>query len=93
MLDGESCDCATELAVLFLQAGCQVPEPIKTSLNDLPGYLALAAYGKIDIEIPALLANVFQAAGIPARIEAVKENSVGGWYQDVVHVIVGRKAP
>jgi len=92
MLDGESCDYATELAVLFLQAGCQVPEPIKTSLNDLPGYLALAACGEIDTEIPPLLANVFQAAGIPARIETIKENSVGSWYQDVVHVIVGRKA-
>jgi len=93
MLDGESCDYATELAVFFLRAGCQVPEPIKTSLNDLPGYLVLAAHGKIDMDIPELLVNVFQAAGIPVRIEAIKENSVGAWYQDVVHVIVGRNAP
>jgi hypothetical protein len=93
MLDGESCDYATELATLFLQAGCQVPEPIKTSLNDLPGYLALAAHGNVDPEVPTLLANVFRAAGIPAKIETVRENSVGVWYEDVVHVIVGRNAP
>ncbi len=93
MLDGESCDYATELATLFLQAGCQVPEPIKTSLNDLAGYLAIAAYGNIDIDMPAQLAIVFQVAGIPARIEAVNESSVGTWYRDVVHVIVGRMAP
>ena len=93
MMDGESCDYATELAAFFLEAGCQVPEPIKTSLNDLPGYVALAPHGKVDTEIPELLARAFQAASIPVRIEAVKENSVGGWYQDVVHVIVGRKAP
>jgi hypothetical protein len=93
MLDGESCDYAVELATFFLHAGCQVPEPIKTSLNDLPGYLVLTTYGKVDTDIPELLARVFQAAGIPVRIEAIKEKSLARWYQDVVHVIVGRKAP
>jgi hypothetical protein len=93
LMDGESCDYASELAALFLQAGCQVPEPIKTSLNDLAGYVALSPYGKVDTEIVQLLTSAFQAAGIAARIEAIKENSVGAWYQDVVHIIVGRKAP
>jgi hypothetical protein len=92
MLDGESCDYATELATFFLQTGCKVPKPIETSLNDLPSYLALAAYGKPDMGILYLLENAFQAAGIPARIEAIRENSIGAWYQDVVHVIVGRNA-
>lgn len=92
MMDGESCDYATQLATLFLQTGWRVPEPIKTSLNDLTGYLAIAAFGNVDAAMPTLLAAIFQATGIPARIEAVKENSVGTWYRDVVHVIVGRVA-
>ena len=39
MMDGESCDYTNDLARFFLAAGCQVPDPIKTSVNDLPGYL------------------------------------------------------
>lgn len=93
LMDGESCDYATELARLFIEAGCEVPEPIKTSVNDLPGYLAITVHGKADDSVANGLAGVFQAAGIPAKIEAIKENSVGVWYPDLVHVIVGRKAP
>ena len=92
MMDGESCDFATELAAFFLSAGCQVPEPIKTSLNDLPGYLAITARGKVDPDVPNKLLAVFVAAGIPARVETVNENSIGAWYNDAVHVVVGRKA-
>jgi hypothetical protein len=91
MMDGESCDYATELVRFFLEAGCQVQELIKTSANDLPGYLAIAVHGKADAEVAQVLANTFQAAGIPAGLEPIKENSLGVWYTDVVHVIVGRK--
>lgn len=93
MMDGESCDYATELAQFFLEGGCQVPEPIKTSMNDLPGYLAIVVPGKADTELAEALASAFRAAGIPAKLEAIKENSLGGWYTDVVHVVVGRKRP
>jgi len=93
MMDGESCDYATELATFLREAGCQVPEPIKTSLNDLSGHLAVAVHGKADIEVAKVLVAALQAAGIPARIEAIQSNSLGTWYQDVVHLIVGRKAP
>jgi hypothetical protein len=91
MMDGESCDYATELARFFLEAGCRVPELIKTSANDLPGYLAIAVPGKADAEVAQVLANTFQAAGIPVGLEPIQENSLGVWYADVVHVIVGRK--
>lgn len=93
MMDGESCDFATELATLFLSAGCQVPEPIKTSLNDFPGYVAIATRGQVDPQVVAELLAAFGAAGIPAKVEAVKENSIGAWYNDAVHIVVGRKAP
>lgn len=93
MMDGESCDYAAELATFFLDAGCQVGEPIKTSLNDLPGYLAVVPRGKADREVAKLLARDLDAAGIPARLEEIKAESVGAWYDDAIHIIVGRKAP
>jgi hypothetical protein len=92
MMDGESCDFGNELARFFLSAGCQVPEQIKTSLNDLPGYLAITAHGAADQQVAYSVLAAFKAAGIDARIEVVPQNSVGGWYNDVVHVVVGRKA-
>jgi hypothetical protein len=93
MMDGESCDYATELAAVFLEVSCQVPEPIKTSLNDLPGYLAITVRGKADPEIAPAIVRAFEAAGIQGRIEQIKENTVGAWYPDIVHIIVGRKKP
>ena len=92
-MDGESCDYATELATFFLSEGCLVPDPIKTSVNDFPGFLVITTHGKEDPGTVETLVSVLGAAGIPVRVEAVKENSIGTWYQDAVHVIVGRKAP
>jgi hypothetical protein len=93
MMDGESCDYATELATFLLEAGCRVGAPIKTSLNDLPGYLAVVPYGNADPELAKLLVNAFAADGIPARLETIEVKSVGSWYDNAVHVIVGRKVP
>ena len=93
MTDGESCDYAAELAAFFLGVGCKVPDPIKTSLNDLPGYVAITTHGQVDPQVVGQLSAVFTAAGIPAKVEPIKENSIGAWYSDVVHVVVGRKAP
>jgi hypothetical protein len=92
MMDGESCDYTNELAQFFLDSGCQVPPPIKTSLNDLPGYLAIVIHGKADAKIAEFVTNAFNAAGILAKIESIEMNTVSPWYNDVVHVIVGRKA-
>ena len=93
MMDGESCDFGNELAQFFLSAGCQVPQLIKTSLNDLPGYLVITTHGAANEQVARSVLAAFKAAGIEARIEAVPPNSMGVWYNDIVHVIVGRKAP
>jgi len=93
MMDGESCDYAKELTNLLSEAGCQVPELVQTSLNDSPGHLAITVYGKADVSVANTLIKAFRAADMPARIVAIKENSVGMWYPDTVHIIVGRKAP
>ncbi len=82
-----------ELVRLFRDAGCVVPEPIKTSLNDLTGYVATTPHGQIDSDITDLLLEVFRAGDIPAEAETLNENSIGVWYDNVVHVVGGRKAP
>ena len=93
MMDGESCDYVTELAQFFLEAGCEVPEPIKTSVNDLPGFVAITNHGNSDRQVAKLVKQALDAGGIPSQIQEIKENSVGVWYNDVVHVVVGRKKP
>lgn len=90
LMDGESLDFATELASIFAEAGCIVPDVIKTSLNDLKGYLAISAIGKVDPAIPPLVAQVLESAGITAKVENIPSSSVGQWYENTVHVVVGR---
>jgi hypothetical protein len=62
MMDDESCDFATALAAVLREAGCAVPDVIKTSLNDLPGYLALAANGDVASEVLQTLEAALRAA-------------------------------
>jgi hypothetical protein len=92
MMDGESCDYATELAGFLANVGCQVPDLIKTSLNDLPGYLTISTRGQVDPYLGNELLAAFTAAECREG-RTVKENSIGTWYNDAVHVVVGRKAP
>lgn len=92
-MDRESCDYAEDLAALFKEAGCVVPKIKEGLLKDLPGYLALAPHGNVDPHVVPVLAAAFTAANIPAKIETVEERFVGRMDNDVVHVIVGRKAP
>jgi hypothetical protein len=93
MMDGESCDYTNDLVHFFLDAGCQAPPPIKTSVNDLPGYIAITLHGTADATVAQTLLNIFKAADIPAKIETIPENSISSWYTNVVHVVVGRKTP
>ncbi len=93
MMDGESCDFAMELVGILRDAGCAVPDLIKTSLNDFPGYLVIAAHGEVSAGLLASLDAAAKAAQLPVRVEAVQQSSLGLWYQNTAHIIVGRKAP
>lgn len=93
MMDGESCDFATELVGILREAGCAVPDLIRTSINDFPGYIVIAAHGEVPIDLLTTLDAAFKAAQVPSRVDAVKENSVGMWYPNTAHIIVGRKSP
>jgi hypothetical protein len=93
LVDGESGDFASDLSQVLQKAGCGVPELIKTSVNDFPGYVVITAHGNVDPEIIPLLQEALTAAGVPVRVQQVKENTIGVWYDNLVHIIVGRKAP
>jgi hypothetical protein len=92
-MDGESCDYGSDIANVLREAGYTVPDIIKTSLNDFPGYVVVTNHGDSEANEAVIIADALRAGGQPARMEAVVENSVGMWYPDVVHVIVGRKSP
>jgi hypothetical protein len=93
LTDGESLDFATDIGEALKKAGCNVADIIKTSLNDFPGYVVVTAHGNVPEPTLERLQSGLQAAGIPVRREEVRENSVGVWYPNVAHIIVGRKAP
>ncbi|MFC0152627.1 hypothetical protein ACFFJ4_02910 [Xanthomonas dyei] len=93
MMDGESCDFASDLVAAFTQAGSVVPDLVKTSLNDLPGYVAVSYTGEGNSAQIESVVDVLIASGIDARLEAVKQNSIGGWRSGAFYVIVGRKLP
>lgn len=93
MMDGESCDYGSDLINVLREAGCIVPDMIKTSLNDFPGYVVVTNHGDDDASEMGTIADALRSGGQAVRVEAVAENSVGMWYPNVAHVIVGRKAP
>lgn len=93
MSDGESLDFATDISEALKKASCNVPDLIKTSMNEFPGYVVVTPHGRVPARTLALLRTAFQSAGIAIRVQKVREETVGVWYPNVAHIIVGRKAP
>ena len=91
MMDGESGDYCSEISGFFREYGCEIPRLIPTSTNDFKGYVAITARGQTDNEIVEALLSAFKAGKISAKVEETKSNSLGFWYDNTVHVIVGRK--
>ncbi len=92
-MDGESCDYALDILSVLRETGSTVPDLIRTSMNDFPGEVVVCAHGGADEAAVRTVADVLRKADVPAAAKPVAENSVGIWYPDMVHVIVGRKAP
>jgi hypothetical protein len=92
MMDGESCDFCRDLIKVFRESGWPVPDPIVTSVNDITGRVVVMQRGNVSMEDTTNVEKALLAAGIPVSIDTVKENSIGLWYRDAVHIIVGRKA-
>jgi hypothetical protein len=92
MVDGESLDMANDLIGALKKAGCNVPPLVKTSLNDLPGYVVIIPRGGVHPATVGLLKKALEAARVPVHSEAIAEGSVGVWYLNTIHIIVGSKA-
>jgi hypothetical protein len=69
LMDGESADFAEQLASVFDAAGWPMAQPIKTSLNDLPGYLALFVTGEGLETGVAYICAALNETGIDCRLE------------------------
>lgn len=91
MMDGESIDFTDELVSVFKEAGLDVGETNKSSLNDLPGVLGLAVTGPNLEKDAAFIANVLQSAGFQYQTSGIKEGSLTGLLPNRVYIIVGRK--
>lgn len=61
------------------------------SLNDLPGCIAITSHGKVDSETEEILLQAFNRVGLKAMRERIEQNTMSPWYDNLVHVIVGRK--
>jgi hypothetical protein len=94
LMDSEGFDFAEQIAAVFRDAGWTVVPTLKTSLNDLPGYVSLAIVGEAgELEQNAnLIADALRAGELDVRNEPMREESLGGPREpNTVYVIVGRK--
>jgi hypothetical protein len=69
LMDGESADFAAELAAVFKTAGWPAAPPIKTSLNDLAGYLSLFVTGENLERRAVFICSALNEVGIECRVE------------------------
>jgi hypothetical protein len=74
------------------EAGCVVPNLIGTAVNDSPGYVLVSMNGQSRDDVANAIVNALTNVGISARREDIPTNLMGVWYQNTVHIIVGRKA-
>ncbi|GHE44975.1 hypothetical protein ACFOED_10155 [Vulcaniibacterium thermophilum] len=91
MMDGESCDFGSDIADALRAGALSVPELVRTSLNDLPGVVAIHtpanATGQQTNELIAALA----AGGVHAERHQIAPNSIGELHPGYFYIVVGRK--
>jgi len=93
LMDGESCDFAADLVTTLREAGSVVPNLVSTSLNDLPGYIAVCVTANGNPGHAKLVADTLISGGLNVKLEAVQQNSLGAWQLGSIYIIVGRKQP
>jgi hypothetical protein len=92
LMDGESSDFADELAMAFKEAGWNVVDSLRTSLNDFPGFLSIFVTGENLNSVATFVCQAFKEIGIDCHPEHIEEGSIGGSRQpDTVYIVVGRK--
>jgi hypothetical protein len=92
LMDAESGDYADQLADIFKAAGWDIAPTVKTSLNDLSGFVTLTATNPNLAGLGDTVANALNAAGIDCHPQPIEPNSVGGGAEpDTLYIVVGRK--
>jgi len=92
LMDGESCDYANEIANVFRGAGIAVTIST-TSLNDLPGRLAVFSTDPQKASDVLKLRQALARADFAVGNDRINENSIGNVVPTGVYIVVGRKAP
>lgn len=92
LMDGESSDFANMLGSAFAAAGWEVVPQLRTSLNDLPGFLSVFVTGP-NLEATAnVVCQALKDVGLDCHPEQIAEGSIGGAREaDTVYIVVGRK--
>ncbi|NIK00435.1 hypothetical protein [Xanthomonas cannabis] len=91
MMDGESCDFASDIADALRAGSLSVPELVKTSLNDLPGTVAVHFPSSGTGQQANALIAALAAGGVRAERHQIASNSIGELHQGFFYIIVGRK--
>jgi hypothetical protein len=93
MMDGESCDYAADIIDALRQASLSVPDLVRTSLNDQPGYVAVHLPAQATGAQANQMMEVLAAGGVNAKREQILANSIGALKPGHFYIVVGRKAP
>lgn len=92
LMDGESADFAEQLRSTFAEARWPLAPSIKTSLNDLAGYVTMFVTGDNLQARVQYICQVLNNIGVECRLDAIDENSIGGKREaDAIYIVVGRK--
>lgn len=93
MMDGESCQLAMQLIDIFREAGYQVSDLAKTSLNELPGYITVTFFGNTEPSALKQIVSILNSSGIHTKYEKINANSLGMEHENIIHIVVGSKSP
>ena len=93
MMDGESCNFAMQLIEIFREAGYQVPDLAKTSLNELPDYIVVTYFGNSEPSTLKDIVATLNSNEVSTKHEKIIESTLGVHYENILHIVVGTKRP
>ncbi len=93
MMDGESCDYASDIVDALRAGSLQIPDLVQTSLNDIPGAVAVHVPSQGTGAQANQIIAALTSGGVQARREQIAPNKIGEFRDGVFYVVVGRKAP
>jgi hypothetical protein len=92
LMDGESADYADQIAAVFAAAQWTIAPPVRSSTNDLPGFVTLTDTNANLVDLGIAVATALNAASIDCRPVQLPTHTIGGGLQpDTLYIVVGRQ--